>query len=150
MSLFFYSDSQRFENELVEANHVYANISGPALFKWRYTPKNNDIPPSNIMCYFEQNGDQVQVITRSGTNNPVVQTNDVRNTPLNGKVQGYVDSTDPTVFGFIITGITKSDPKEYRCIAAVNTQSRVTVEVSPKLSLQVLGNKGSLLFVSDL
>ena len=150
MSLFFFSDSQRFENELVEGNHIWANNSGPALFKWRYTPKKTDTPPTNIRCYFQQHGNQVGVITRTGTNNPVVQTNEIGNTPLNGKVQGYVDSTDPTIFGFTITRASKSYPKKYQCIAAFNTRSGVTVELSPKLSLRVLGNKTSLLLVSDL
>lgn len=108
---------QRFENDLVEGNHIWANNSGPALFKWRYTPKITDIPPNSIRCYFEQNGNQVRVIERTGTNNPVVQTNDIRNTPLNGKVQGFVDSTDPTVFGFLITKASKSDPKEYQLLS---------------------------------
>ena len=150
MIYIFFSDLQRFENDLVEGNHIWANSSGPALFKWRYTPKITDIPPNSIECYFEQNGNQVRVITRTGTNNPVVQTNDIRNTSLNGKVQGFVDSTDPTVFGFLISRASKSDPMVYQCIAALNTKSGIVAEFSPTLFLQVLGNTASLLFASDL
>ena len=146
----FFSDLQRFENDLFEGNHIWANSSGPALFKWRYTPEITDIPPNSIRCYFEQNGNQVWVIERTGTNNPVVQTNDIRNTQLNGKVQGFVDSTDPTVFGFLITRASKSDPMEYQCLAVSNTQNGLDIESSPTLSLRVLGNTASLLFASGL
>lgn len=139
------SDSQRFADQLIKDNKVWANNSGPALFKWRYTPQNGDIAPLNVRCFFENiedNNREINVIRRSGTNNPVVQTNDIRNTPLNGKVQEYVNPTDPTIFGFRITRASKSDPKEYQCTASfrigVDTTDSETSQ--PPLSLQVLGN----------
>ena len=149
MSLFSL-DSQRFEKGFVEGNNVWANNSGPALFKWRFIPGRTDISPGNIRCYCENNGYKTVVIKREGTNNPVVQTNFIRSTPLIGKVQGYVDSADHTVFGFIISRAVKSDPKQYQCTDLFQTHNAQGVELSPKLSLQVLGNAASLLFVSDL
>ena len=143
----FSLDSQRFENGFTEGGNVWANKSGPALFKWRFVRGKTDISPSNIKWYFENDGYQTVIIKKEGSGNPAVQTNLIQSTPLSGKVQGYVDSTDPTVFGFIISRATKSDPKEYQCAALFKTYSAQGVELSTKLSLQVLGNVASSLFV---
>ena len=143
----FSLDSQRFKNGFTEGGNVWANNSGPALFKWRFVRGRTDISPSNIKCYFENNGYQTVVIKKEGSDNPVVQTNLIQSTPLNGKVQGYVDSTDPTVFGFIISRVMKSDPKKYQCAALFKTYSAQGVELSTRLSLQVLGNVVSSLFI---
>ena len=143
MSL-FYLDSQRFQNGIIEGNIVWANNSGPALFIWRYTPISTDIPPYYIKCYYENNDYQIMVIRRKETNNTVVQTNDIQSTSLNGKVEGYVDSFDPTIFGFIITRTSRSDPKIYKCIATFNTYSLPSFELSPGLILQVLGNVANM------
>ena len=102
------SDSQRFANQSIEGNQVWANDSEPTLFKWRYTPQNTDTPPSaTIRCYYgEKNGDttnKIDVIKREEGQNPVPQ-----NTPrLGNRVAGYVDSSDPTIFGFIITRVSQ-------------------------------------------
>ena len=141
--LFLSSDSERFEDGLIQGNEVWANNSGPALFKWRYTPEATDTPLSaKIRCFFEENR-FIDVITRAEGQNPVVQ-NTVR---LGNRVKGYVDSNDPTIFGFEITAVSKSDPKEYRCTAAFSMQGGTGLPVDSKpLSLQVVGNIVRLLF----
>ena len=142
-------DSQRFANKLIEENQVWANDSGPALFKWRYTPQNTDVPSSaTIDCYYEEKDsdttkNKVHVIEREEGQNPVPQ-----NTPrLGNRVTGYVDSNDPTIFGFIITRVRKSDPKKYECLAAYNLRSdgKASAEESQSLFLQVVGNTVRLL-----
>ena len=141
-------DSQRFADQLFDQNQVWANDSGPALFKWRYTPQNTDEPSSaTIRCYYEQdvgaNVNKINVIIRAEGQNPVPQ-----NTPrLGNRVNGYVDSNDPTIFGFIITKVSKSDPKKYECTAAFKKQSGMAdFEPSQPLSLEVVGNTVRLLF----
>lgn len=144
---FFSSDSQqRFDPSVPQETTVWVNNSEPALFKWRYTPPSTDTPPTNIKCYFEEDGKQIFVIRRRDSNNPDVQSNDIRNTKLNGEVQGYMDSTDPTVFGFIIKRASKSQPKIYQCTANFVGQSGPDDVRSQKLSLQVLGNIAMLFF----
>lgn len=147
MPLFFFSGSQRFEKGLIKGDEVWANNSGPALFRWRYIPLRTDTPPAGILCFYEENNIQHNVISREEGKDPV-PLNNIPNTDLRGKVVGYVDPTDPTIFGFRITEVSKSIPMEYGCTASYNTPlSTVPLsEPSPKLSLQVLGNY----FVSDL
>ena len=141
------SNSRRFEIGFLEKNQVLANNTGPALFKWRYTPEISDIQSATIECYFEENGFEKSVIRRIGNDTPVVAS-DVQNTRLRNKVQGYVDSNDSTIFGFIISTVSKSDPKEYRCLAVFNTHRGPTLERSPKLLLQVLGNMQRFCYLS--
>ena len=142
------SDCQRFQNGLIEDNKVWANISGPALFKWRYTPKNTDAPKVGFRCFFTQNDGEVNVIRRRDTNNPVVQNNQIRSSSLNGKVQPYLDSTDPTIFGFTISSVSRSDPKTYQCTASFDSQDvENDSESSRMLSLEIAGNIAKLLFV---
>ena len=138
------SDCQRFRNGLFEGDEVWANNSGPALFKWRYTPRTNDDPDVGIRCFFKHNGGDINVIKRTDTNSPVVQNSEIRSFSLNGKVQPYLDSNDPSIFGFTITSVSTTDPTEYQCIASFN---RVESESSRALSLQIAGNIARLLFV---
>ena len=146
---FFSSDSQRFDPTVPQETTVRANISGPALFKWRYNPLSSDTSTANIFCYFEKNGVETNVINRKGSGNAVVQTNDIRNTELNNKVQGYVNSTDPSIFGFRIDRVTKLDPMVYRCIATFGTSpDSSNFERSRRLQLQLLGNIGRVLLIS--
>ena len=143
-------DSQRFANQLIQGNQVWANDSESALFKWRYTPQNTDTPSSaTIRCYYEEkDGDttnKIDVIKRGEGQNPVPQ-----NAPrLGNRVTGYVDSSDPTIFGFIITRVSKSDPKKYECIAAFVKNGKGDFESSQPLFLQVVGNTVRLLFCLD-
>ena len=139
--VFFFSDCQRFEKGLFEENKVWANNSGPALFKWRYTPLRTDTPPAGIICFYEENSVQHDVITRQEGKDPEAADN-IPNNDLRGKVKVYVDPTDPTIFGFIITAVSKSVPMEYGCTASYNTplSAAPKSEAGPKLSLQVLGN----------
>ena len=146
----FSSDCQRFENGVIEGNQVWANNSGLALFKWRYTPQSNDFPGVGIKCFFTQNDGEINVIRRTDTDTPVVQNSEIENSSLNGKVQPYLDSTDATTFGFTISTVSKSDPKEYQCTATFDSQIGKESESSGTLSLQVVGNIASLLLISDL
>ena len=143
-------DCQRFENGIIEENQVWANNSARALFKWRYTPQSNDDPGVGIRCFFTHNDGDINVIRRTDTNNPVVQNSEIQSFSLNGKVQPYQDSTDPTTFGFTINRVSKSDPKEYQCVAIFQSQNNLDSEASGTLSLQVLGNITRLLLISDL
>ena len=149
MSLFS-SDCQRFENGIIEGNQVWANNSGLALFKWRYTSQSNDYPGVGFRCFFTQNDGETNVIRRTDNNTPVVQNSEIENSSLNGKVQPYLDSTDATIFGFTISTVSKSDPKEYQCTARFGSQRGTYSESSETLSLQVVGNIASLLLISDL
>ena len=143
-------DCQRFENGIIEENQVWANNSARALFKWRYTPQSNDDPGVGIRCFFTHNDGEINVIKRTDTKNPVVQNSEIQSFSLNGKVQPYQDSTDPTTFGFTINRVSRSDPKEYQCIASFESQGVKDSESSRTLLLQVLGNITRLLLISDL
>ena len=143
-------DCQRFENGIIEENQVWANNSARALFKWRYTPQSNDDPGVGIRCFFTHNDGEINVIKRTDTKNPVVQNSEIQSFSLNGKVQPYQDSTDPTTFGFTINRVSRSDPKEYQCIASFESQGVKDSESSQTLLLQVLGNITRLLLISDL
>ena len=143
-------DCQRFENGIIEENQVWANNSARALFKWRYTPQSNDDPGVGIRCFFTHNDGEINVIKRTDTKNPVVQNSEIQSFSLNGKVQPYQDSTDPTTFGFTINRVSRSDPKEYQCIASFASQGVKDSESSRTLLLQVLGNITRLLLISDL
>ena len=143
-------DCQRFENGIIEENQVWANNSARALFKWRYTPQSNDDPGVGIRCFFTHNDGEINVIKRTDTKNPVVQNSEIQSFSLNGKVQPYQDSTDPTTFGFNINRVSRSDPKEYQCIASFESQGVKDSESSRTLLLQVLGNITRLLLISDL
>lgn len=141
------SDCQRFQNGLIEENKVWANNSGPALFKWRYTPQTNDEPGVGIRCFFKHNDDPINVIRRIDTNKPVVQNNEIQSFSLNGKVQPYMDSKDPTIFGFTIDRVSISDPKEYQCVASFESLNGKDADFSRTLSLQIAGNIARLLIV---
>ena len=109
----FSSDGRRFENGIFEGKKVYANNSGPALFKWRYIPQSDDDARVGIRCFFLQNDREINVIWRTDTNNPVVQDSEIQSFSLTGRVQPYLDSNDNTIFGFLINGVRRSDQKEY-------------------------------------
>ena len=141
------SDCQRFQNGLIDENKVWANNSDSALFKWRYTPLSNDDPGVGIRCFFMHNGDEINVIRRTDTSNPVVQNSEIQSFSLNGKVQPYQDSTDSRIFGFTISRVSGSDPKEYQCTASFESQGVKDSESSRTLSLHIAGNVGMLLFV---
>ena len=142
------SDSQRFDPTVPKDTTVSANMSGPALFKWRYNRLSTDTGLANINCYFEDGG-ETNIIVRKEGQNPVVQTNDIQGTELRGRVQAYVDPNDPTIFGFKIDKASKSHPKIYRCLANFITPDGARSEWSQRLHLQVLGNMGRVLLVSN-
>ena len=151
MSL-FPSDCGQFDNAVVPGNKVLVNNSENALLKWRYTLESNEVPPAVITCYFEESGDMKFVIIRTGTANPQVQVNGIRNTTLAGRVQGYVNSTDNTIFGFTINNANENDPNEYLCVVNFNLRNSEgrsvpsTPKFSNRLVLQVLGNIARLFF----
>ena len=110
-----------------------------ALLRWRYNPDRNEVPGLlNVKCYYGENVEK-PIITRTGTNNPDVQDN------LNGRVEAFVDPTDNTIFGFKIKRASKSDQKEYKCLAGFGIQipgRNLTVDtaLSNTLILEVVGN----------
>ena len=95
--LLIFVDCQRFENGIIEGNLFWANNSGPALVKWRYTPQSTDNPGVAIRCFFTHSDGEINVIRRTDINNPVVQNSEIQGFTFNGKVQSYLDSTDPTL-----------------------------------------------------
>ena len=132
-------DSQRFDPSVPQGNTVWANNSGVALFVWRYTRRSTDAS-TTIDCYFETAGGNIDVLEKKNNNNPVVINNN-QNT-LRERLEAYSDPTDPTIFGFKLKRISKSDPKVYQCLAVYSLtgdQEELAKEFSKKLSLDVLG-----------
>lgn len=131
----FSSDGWRFQNGIFEGNQVYANNSGPALFKWRYNPQSEDDPRIDIRCFFMHNDHEINFIRRTDTNNPVVQNSEIQSFSLTGRVQPYLDSNDNTIFGFLINRVRRSDPKEYQCTTISFPSNILVSETSGTLSL---------------
>lgn len=139
------SDSQRFDPTVPKDTTVWANDSGPALFKWRYNRLSTDKDLANIECYFEDRDEITNVIKRKEGQNPIVQTNDIQSTTLRDRVKAFVDPTDPSIFGFQIDKASKSHPKTYQCLSTVGTPDGSKPERSRRLHLQVLGNMGIIM-----
>ena len=138
----FPSDAGQFEDS--QESQIWVNNTKDALLKWRYTPDSTDIPPpAVIICSFDQDG-QKNVIKRTGNNIPVIES-DIQNTVLRGKVQPYLDSTDSTIFGFKLVGVTTSYPMKYKCTGSFNTAAGLQIRNSQELTLEVLGNIAPLL-----
>ena len=137
--LLIFADFQRFGNGIIEGNLVWENNSGPALFKWRYTPRSTDDSGVAIRYFLTHSDGKINVIRRTDINSSVLQNSEIQGFALNGKVQSYLDSIDPTIFGFIISRVGKIDPTEYQCIASFKSQNVMDSTISQKLTLQVLG-----------
>lgn len=65
-------------------------------------------------------------------------------------MQPYLDSNNPTIFGFTINGVIRSDPNECQYGANFKSQNIPDSGTSQTLSLQAVGKIARLLLISHL
>uniref|UniRef100_A0A7M5V7G1 Fibronectin type-III domain-containing protein n=1 Tax=Clytia hemisphaerica TaxID=252671 RepID=A0A7M5V7G1_9CNID len=124
----------------VSDSSVYANNSGSAIIKFRYSYGAEDRSSVNITCGI-WNTDQTKIIpmvTKIG-NQPAQRRSGVTGDVLGNNAALYTESTQPTVIGLRLSNIAKTFPTQYRCDASFTKADGVADSVlSERVILNVL------------
>ena len=126
-------------------SQVWANNTGPAVFKWRYRLSSNE-EFVQINCGYMKKGVEKMVQLVQKKKNEPLQV--VSSTGISSQVQVYTEASDSLLVGFRITAVSKSDPQVYIChLIYKDTGSGGYATLPSSLTLHVFGKNNSMDFI---
>eukprot|EP00111_Clytia_hemisphaerica_P024130 TCONS_00071140-protein len=124
----------------VSDSSVYANNSGSAIIKFRYSYGAEDRSSVYITCgIWNTNQSKIIPMVNKMGNQPAQRRSGVTGDVLGNNAALYTESTQPTVIGLRLSNIAKTFPTQYRCDASFTKADGVAdSEASDRVNLIVL------------
>ncbi|XP_066910574.1 uncharacterized protein [Clytia hemisphaerica] len=124
----------------VSDSSVYANNSGSAIIKFRYSYGAEDRSSVYITCgIWNTNQSKIIPMVNKMGNQPAQRRSGVTGDVLGNNAALYTESTQPTVIGLRLSNIAKTFPTQYRCDASfTKADGLADSEASVRVNLIVL------------